>query len=660
MSQKIINRRAFITTAGLTAGGTTLLASSPKAAAGPSSDVEYTLEGAGGVLRTVQERLSERVSVKDFGAVGNGDVNDDDGTAIQSALDFVANKGGGTVWFPDGDYKLTDLLTITSSNVCIQLSSGVMLEQTGGDEAYGKGIFRAYSPLGNAEPLSNVWIIANGALLFGKGLWNFSTSNSYKDRVVQFINCVNSGIDSAIIKNAANAGVFIEACRNIRCTNLIIEGTHTHGRPIESPDPDREPNFQSGIFIQHSQENGNSNDIFCTFDISGTAQGVLVESHESYDGGGENIKLNGLIHDIPGQHGIYTQSGGVSVDITARNIALSACKLQVKESFHLKNFNIKINANNIGSHAFEIQNGSDIINELSGTISNVIADITASNVGRGVVINNCVKNVKIRAVIENSSQYGCFIKGQYLDGIDMDITTNKSNRHGVLIDAPGCKNISIRARVREAGISESIYDGIRIKRAGDIILYDPDVSCVSSNMQYGLYVLPAVDSKIKVRGSARLIGAKRASAITNIVLEEWPEEIELDGRTADSLVNYENFTKSSGHVVTSLQTDSTSYKYLWQKSLPDDTTILISADIVAKSSSSSARRCVKTAVLCYRENGGDVVIIDEPNSVLLDTASPEFNGKYYWEAAGSKIRIRCHSGSGDVYEWKSRVSYVDV
>jgi hypothetical protein len=57
--------------------------------------------------RTVQVKLQESVSVKDFGAVGNGVANDT--TAIQAALTASA---GNTVLFPAGTYKVTSALTV--------------------------------------------------------------------------------------------------------------------------------------------------------------------------------------------------------------------------------------------------------------------------------------------------------------------------------------------------------------------------------------------------------------------------------------------------------------------------------------------------------------------------------------------------------------------
>ena len=78
----------------------------------PVARQSYTQGGTGSVARTVTNKLQESVSVKDFGAVGDG--SNDDTTAIQAAINAVQTAGGGTVFFPPGTYKTTVPLTISS------------------------------------------------------------------------------------------------------------------------------------------------------------------------------------------------------------------------------------------------------------------------------------------------------------------------------------------------------------------------------------------------------------------------------------------------------------------------------------------------------------------------------------------------------------------
>ena len=62
----------------------------------------YNQGGSGAVARTTASKLQESVSVKDFGAVGDGTT--DDTTAIQAA--FNASKFRKCL-LPAGKYKIT-------------------------------------------------------------------------------------------------------------------------------------------------------------------------------------------------------------------------------------------------------------------------------------------------------------------------------------------------------------------------------------------------------------------------------------------------------------------------------------------------------------------------------------------------------------------------
>jgi len=63
--------------------------------------------GAGAVSRTISSKLGDIISVKDFGAVGDGLA--DDTTKIQAALTAAT---GTTLYFPKGTYIVTSNLTI--------------------------------------------------------------------------------------------------------------------------------------------------------------------------------------------------------------------------------------------------------------------------------------------------------------------------------------------------------------------------------------------------------------------------------------------------------------------------------------------------------------------------------------------------------------------
>lgn len=66
--------------------------------------ISYTFQ-KGLKQRTVANKLREMVSVKDFGAVGDGKT--DDTVAIQNAIQYVLEQGKSEIFIPGGEYKIT-------------------------------------------------------------------------------------------------------------------------------------------------------------------------------------------------------------------------------------------------------------------------------------------------------------------------------------------------------------------------------------------------------------------------------------------------------------------------------------------------------------------------------------------------------------------------
>lgn len=71
--------------------------------------VGFKQDGTGAVLRTVEDKIKEFISVKDFGAVGDGST--DDTAAIQAAVDNTQPRDK-LVFPPCDQYKLLDTITI--------------------------------------------------------------------------------------------------------------------------------------------------------------------------------------------------------------------------------------------------------------------------------------------------------------------------------------------------------------------------------------------------------------------------------------------------------------------------------------------------------------------------------------------------------------------
>jgi len=106
------------------------------AASSGSSLVGFIQSGTGAVATTVQAKLRESVSVKDFGAVGNGST--DDTAAIQLAL----NSGAKRVYAPAATYKILGTLTIPT---------GVCLDGDGPDQTIFDGSSTTFAALTSGQ-----------------------------------------------------------------------------------------------------------------------------------------------------------------------------------------------------------------------------------------------------------------------------------------------------------------------------------------------------------------------------------------------------------------------------------------------------------------------------------------------------------------------------
>jgi hypothetical protein len=68
--------------------------------------------------RTIAEKFSESISVKDFGAIGDGTTNDT--TAINNAIAYAVANEQPTINFPSGEYLVTSTIVIDHNGVCLQ------------------------------------------------------------------------------------------------------------------------------------------------------------------------------------------------------------------------------------------------------------------------------------------------------------------------------------------------------------------------------------------------------------------------------------------------------------------------------------------------------------------------------------------------------------
>lgn len=130
-----------------------------------SSVVGYALsEVAKAALRTLHDRLTDQIHIKDFGAIGDGTLHtvqewidggrfsnltavqfafphvtstgdSIDWAALQGAIDFVSSRGGGSVDCASSHYIINNPVAI-KANVHVSMQSGTVVEQVGSGQVF--------------------------------------------------------------------------------------------------------------------------------------------------------------------------------------------------------------------------------------------------------------------------------------------------------------------------------------------------------------------------------------------------------------------------------------------------------------------------------------------------------------------------------------------
>ena len=171
-----------------------------------SSRIGFLQSGTGAVATTVQAKLRQTVSVKDFGAVGDGAV--DDTAAIQAALD-----AHNSVYIPSGNYKITQVLRIQSN--------GSFFGDGFSSAIYNATDFRSIS---NELGASNIYI--GNLKVYGNALP--ATVVAGRGGIV-IDDASNVVINNVYVTDVNTGGIVIADCTNATLSNFIVENTSEHG-----------------------------------------------------------------------------------------------------------------------------------------------------------------------------------------------------------------------------------------------------------------------------------------------------------------------------------------------------------------------------------------------------------------------------------------------
>ena len=191
-----------------------------------AEDVIYDPPFIGGVQTNVEAKLAQTVSVKDFGAVGDGVT--DDTAAIQAAIDAAS----GAVFFPETDafYKITDTLTISKNFFSLEgVGQKSVIQNSGASKVAVKVTAQQVS-------IRNLAILGDGGA-FGVGA---TTSHG-----IEFDGATNWSVFNCSIRYHGGHGIYCTG--GVWITNVDkCDITQNYGDGINSVSPSGAATDQNG------------------------------------------------------------------------------------------------------------------------------------------------------------------------------------------------------------------------------------------------------------------------------------------------------------------------------------------------------------------------------------------------------------------------------
>ena len=398
------------------------------------TSVGFLQAGTGAVTRNMQDKVRESVSVKDFGAVGDGTVNDT--TSIQNALDYVNSIGGGVVYVPASSafYRLTAALQIGSNTTL--LGDGM-----GASRLKWTSLPPTPAP-GDADPVGTRRAIVNKNLsLSGTANSNISIQSlkidlslivgalSYSRQAVFFFNCSFTSVRNCHI--LSDGGCVL----NVKVSNYIVDSNHCE---------------QAGSYASSDgmidQWWGSNNGVVSNNYLFGNLlciSGILVTGSNTTGGVGgtmSNLKFSGNTIKSAGKHGMWVEG---RID-TVRSV------------------------------------------EISGNTIDVCGDGTAGGFGYGIRVMTCDGVIISQNQVTNCQASGLFLTAQQGESW----TRNGTN---YIISNNVIKNVGL---YRTSG-SLTIYDGIESYYTNSVQIVANQISPLSTALyEYAIQIDTTASSAV--------------------------------------------------------------------------------------------------------------------------------------------------------------------
>jgi hypothetical protein len=478
----------------------------------------WTQTGSGAVTRTVDEKLKDMVSVKDFGAIGDGVA--DDTVAIQAAIN-AASGGTATVLIPDGVYRLTAGLTIPSNGITIE----------------GEGFGRSLSVFSNTgtrllADFATGWVITcNQACftlrdieIYGSDSVRWASSGSVDGTkgAIYLRDGVQSLLERVQIFQEPGIGIYLShECPSTKLNQVCVEFCKSHAYYIDDGALDSSSGYiPSGII---------------TFDSCRAARvnGCAVFAGDPNDESGTGLSAYRLL---------------------LLNCEFFFCGGDTSLSSHANHI-IKLYADNclLNTCAVSPPNGQAGGN--SATAGTLNDGVTAASLVRGIFVqgrNNTFTNTRLircqaPAIVISATASSTTINGieaRHTGGINynpaIDITSGTDGFQISGVNDPQVDNPSNISLSKIAASSQPVLyqatDGTYIFCGGDGLFLDPaggSLSYYSGTTQQHRF---GTDGTFRSRGAVRPISNNVASL--GVAGVRWTEVFAVNGTINTSDANY--------------------------------------------------------------------------------------------------------------------------
>jgi polygalacturonase len=299
-------------------------------------------------------------NVKTYGATGNGTTVDT--KAIDKAIETAAAAGGGTVYFPAGNYLSVTIHLKSNVGLFIDHGATIIADEKGYDlpEKNANEIYQDYghshfhNSLIVGENLDNISITGPGKI-WGKGLLRTSNKTTvnegFGNKTISLKLCRNvilrdftvehggwfvlllTGVDNLTIDNLKmdtnRDGMDIISCKNVRVSNCFVNSPQDDGICLKSDYSLNYARSLENVTITNCQVSGYDEGSLLdgTYKrdpnaaMKGKPTGRIKLGTES-NGGYKNITISNCVFDYCRGLALETVDGALLEDVTITNITM--------------------------------------------------------------------------------------------------------------------------------------------------------------------------------------------------------------------------------------------------------------------------------------------------------------------------------------------------